>query len=61
MSKSEQPEGRGSNQEHWCYRELELVGRGLTPLLGGSTVLSLKQRERLLELLFFVVRREKYK
>lgn len=52
---------RGNNQEHWCYRELKLVGRGLTPLLGGSTVLSLKRRERLLELLFFVVRREKYK
>lgn len=41
--------------------ELELVGRGLTLLLGGSVVLSLKRREILLELLFFVVRREKYK
>lgn len=50
-----------SQKEHWCYREPELVGRGLTLLLGGTTVLSLKRRGRILELLSFVVRREKYK
>lgn len=55
MSKSEQPEGA------LVLQGAGARGQSLTLLLGGSTVLSLKRRARILELLSFVVRREKYK
>jgi len=65
VSESEQPEAEAAVESIGFHGEPEPVGRGLTLLPGGraeATRCSRSQRrERLLELLFFVARREEYK